>query len=130
MIRRPPRSTQSRSSAASDVYKRQGFEWVDQRSSEGHGGRGGCEETAQCDADLDGRQKAVGVARQPGEDLLPFASLLELLDLALPQRDEGDLAPREEGVEDDQDQHQADLQPDVVHETSVSNVCTHTYTPS
>ena len=25
MIRRPPRSTQSRSSAASDVYKRQGF---------------------------------------------------------------------------------------------------------
>ena len=26
MIRRPPRSTQSRSSAASDVYKRQGFE--------------------------------------------------------------------------------------------------------
>jgi len=28
MIRRPPRSTQSRSSAASDVYKRQG-EWFD-----------------------------------------------------------------------------------------------------
>src|SRR5450756_1031759 len=27
MIRRPPRSTQSRSSAASDVYKRQGVEW-------------------------------------------------------------------------------------------------------
>src|SRR5450756_2549743 len=27
MIRRPPRSTQSRSSAASDVYKRQGFRW-------------------------------------------------------------------------------------------------------
>ena len=26
MIRRPPRSTQSRSSAASDVYKRQSFE--------------------------------------------------------------------------------------------------------
>ena len=26
MIRRPPRSTQSRSSAASDVYKRQGLE--------------------------------------------------------------------------------------------------------
>ena len=25
MIRRPPRSTQSRSSAASDVYKRQGY---------------------------------------------------------------------------------------------------------
>ena len=28
MIRRPPRSTQSRSSAASDVYKRQIIEWV------------------------------------------------------------------------------------------------------
>ena len=27
MIRRPPRSTQSRSSAASDVYKRQGTDW-------------------------------------------------------------------------------------------------------
>src|SRR5680860_1730176 len=27
MIRRPPRSTQSRSSAASDVYKRQGENW-------------------------------------------------------------------------------------------------------
>ena len=26
MLRRPPRSTQSRSSAASDVYKRQAFE--------------------------------------------------------------------------------------------------------
>eukprot|EP00657_Telonema_sp_P-1_P007538 TRINITY_DN2748_c0_g1_i4.p1 TRINITY_DN2748_c0_g1~~TRINITY_DN2748_c0_g1_i4.p1 ORF type:complete len:131 (-),score=6.24 TRINITY_DN2748_c0_g1_i4:96-488(-) len=29
MIRRPPRSTQSRSSAASDVYKRQGPRWAD-----------------------------------------------------------------------------------------------------
>ena len=29
MIRRPPRSTQSRSSAASDVYKRQGDDWND-----------------------------------------------------------------------------------------------------
>src|SRR5450756_3253094 len=28
MIRRPPRSTQSRSSAASDVYKRQVTEWA------------------------------------------------------------------------------------------------------
>src|SRR5659263_285624 len=28
MIRRPPRSTQSRSSAASDVYKRQDLAWV------------------------------------------------------------------------------------------------------
>ena len=28
MIRRPPRSTQSRSSAASDVYKRQAFDAV------------------------------------------------------------------------------------------------------
>src|SRR5680860_422179 len=27
MIRRPPRSTQSRSSAASDVYKRQVYDW-------------------------------------------------------------------------------------------------------
>ena len=30
MIRRPPRSTLSPSSAASDVYKRQGYSWVDQ----------------------------------------------------------------------------------------------------
>src|SRR5450756_2279895 len=32
MIRRPPRSTQSRSSAASDVYKRQGF-WYEKDSA-------------------------------------------------------------------------------------------------
>ena len=31
MIRRPPRSTQSRSSAASDVYKRQGHYWFNLR---------------------------------------------------------------------------------------------------
>ena len=31
MIRRPPRSTQSRSSAASDVYKRQGIDVPDDR---------------------------------------------------------------------------------------------------
>src|SRR5450756_3235866 len=34
MIRRPPRSTQSRSSAASDVYKRQG-EIIERRSKKG-----------------------------------------------------------------------------------------------
>jgi hypothetical protein len=34
----------------------------------------------QGDADLDRRQKAVGVASQPGENLLPPARLLELLD--------------------------------------------------
>src|SRR5450756_1741810 len=36
MIRRPPRSTQSRSSAASDVYKRQD---VDRQGRQGEGGR-------------------------------------------------------------------------------------------
>src|SRR5450756_1464304 len=35
MIRRPPRSTQSRSSAASDVYKRQAYNIVNE-SSPGH----------------------------------------------------------------------------------------------
>ena len=29
MIRRPPRSTLDRSSAASDVYKRQAMEWIE-----------------------------------------------------------------------------------------------------
>eukprot|EP00657_Telonema_sp_P-1_P004199 TRINITY_DN1970_c0_g1_i1.p1 TRINITY_DN1970_c0_g1~~TRINITY_DN1970_c0_g1_i1.p1 ORF type:complete len:112 (-),score=62.79 TRINITY_DN1970_c0_g1_i1:9-344(-) len=33
MIRRPPRSTQSRSSAASDVYKRQRSSWCPSRCS-------------------------------------------------------------------------------------------------
>src|SRR5450756_994005 len=33
MIRRPPRSTQSRSSAASDVYKRQGYEDVNDQEA-------------------------------------------------------------------------------------------------
>ena len=41
MIRRPPRSTQSRSSAASDVYKRQGVEFEGfVRSSHGIEGLG------------------------------------------------------------------------------------------
>src|SRR5450756_250748 len=35
MIRRPPRSTQSRSSAASDVYKRQGFSLEDVKAAGG-----------------------------------------------------------------------------------------------
>src|SRR5428012_16509 len=34
MIRRPPRSTQSRSSAASDVYKRQCVPWPEKRGLE------------------------------------------------------------------------------------------------
>src|SRR5450756_57524 len=33
MIRRPPRSTQSRSSAASDVYKRQPYVWLSNQYS-------------------------------------------------------------------------------------------------
>src|SRR5680860_1339133 len=40
MIRRPPRSTQSRSSAASDVYKRQGIdaiEWAREGADRGAG---------------------------------------------------------------------------------------------
>src|SRR5450756_3000024 len=39
MIRRPPRSTQSRSSAASDVYKRQFQEPVELLAERGPGGR-------------------------------------------------------------------------------------------
>ena len=38
MIRRPPRSTQSRSSAASDVYKRQGAHGVEIAIGRGDGG--------------------------------------------------------------------------------------------
>src|SRR5450756_3231086 len=38
MIRRPPRSTQSRSSAASDVYKRQGYIKLGQSATELSGG--------------------------------------------------------------------------------------------
>ena len=44
MIRRPPRSTQSRSSAASDVYKRQGRDRADhpgERSGEARAPSGG-----------------------------------------------------------------------------------------
>ena len=52
MIRRPPRSTQSRSSAASDVYKRQGHDVAE------IAGRvaavGDLEDHAQRDGPLDG----------------------------------------------------------------------------
>ena len=53
MIRRPPRSTLDRSSAASDVYKRQRRHRGEGREEEGgagHGGRG----SAQADADTVG----------------------------------------------------------------------------
>src|SRR5450756_3125478 len=49
MIRRPPRSTQSRSSAASDVYKRQGL-------ADGVGGRRDVDRQVACEGGLGGTQ--------------------------------------------------------------------------
>ena len=63
MIRRPPRSTQSRSSAASDVYKRQGRDHVPHHTLEdgllGATHDGGNDGLAQCHGLDDGPQKGL-----------------------------------------------------------------------
>src|SRR5450756_1805225 len=78
MIRRPPRSTQSRSSAASDVYKRQVHLNLHKTFSTPHGGGGpgsgpvGCKEHLACflpgpiTAEADGLYKQVMPAKSIG----------------------------------------------------------------
>ncbi len=84
----------------------------------GQGDRGGRrgEETGQRDADLDGREEAVGVARQAHQALAPdTAGPLQLTQLALPQGDQGHLTSREDGVEQHQGPDEGDVEPVARH---------------
>src|SRR5665811_2569358 len=54
MIRRPPRSTRVRSSAASDVYKRQGIQRVVRERRADELGLGSVDQVAEDPADADG----------------------------------------------------------------------------
>src|SRR5450756_554614 len=61
MIRRPPRSTQSRSSAASDVYKRQGHDGAQRCGvSAGLFASAGCDRGRQADRDLVNQLASIG----------------------------------------------------------------------
>src|SRR5450756_1687763 len=98
MIRRPPRSTQSRSSAASDVYKRQGV---------------GGEEVLRCPA-VDGRAEP-DADQQVGPDLAQDrADLLDAdLDAVVPAQAEGrvDQLTAQAGLEDERLDPALDLEP-------------------
>src|SRR5450756_2265129 len=88
MIRRPPRSTQSRSSAASDVYKRQVTDLA------------AADPALTIDAvlaDFDGRQAAESAASADGVNLLTYhrAKGLEWDAVYLPALDEGVLPIRQ-----------------------------------
>ena len=108
MIRRPPRSTQSRSSAASDVYKRQWWNWARRRAVMTD------PERSRKEA-LSDWKRAVQTLRQPGENTTlrdralllwqksvsgtfgvegatPSWSDLSLATVAIPEGDRGELA--------------------------------------
>ena len=78
--------------------------------------RGGrSQEAGQGDADLDRGQEPVRVLGQPGEHLPGPAGAFQSLKLAVPQRDQGHLAAREDRVEDHQDSDQGQLAPVALH---------------
>ena len=88
------------------------LEWLGQR----HGGGRRRQEAGQRDADLDGGQEAVGVARQASHQCPGRRALLELLKLALSQRHQRHLGAREGGVEQHQHEDQPELQPEPAHD--------------
>ena len=64
----------------------------------------------QRDADLDGRQEAIGARLEAKERCrAPAAPLRQRADARRTGRDDGDLRPREEAVEEDQDRDQRQL---------------------
>src|SRR5450756_95843 len=72
MIRRPPRSTQSRSSAASDVYKRQGAEPLGVLDDDLHAAR-------QLEGLEDVRDSHRGASRRAGRDVQAARRLMSPL---------------------------------------------------
>lgn len=69
---------------------------------------GGREEPGDGHADLDGGEEAVRVAAQPGDPLTAGSAPLELLQLGLAERDEGDLGSGEHTA----DEHEEDDEPE------------------
>src|SRR5450756_3185111 len=103
MIRRPPRSTQSRSSAASDVYKRQGPERARRTSGEVLGGGGVASDCPQHVAADDGGEldRPYEAGREPGAVRCEErqAAKVPALQERVAQRDEDLLAVDEEECE-------------------------------
>ena len=74
------------------------------------------EEAEEIDADLDDREEAAGVRLQVLHAHCGAVALVdELLDPTASERDERDLGRREDPVEQDQDDDQADLEEELVH---------------
>ena len=81
------------------------------RATEGRG-----EEAGQRDADLHGRQEAVGVVVQPGDGPSALAAVGQLLDLAVAQRDQGHLGRDEHAAGHDEQEDDEDVEQGLVHE--------------
>src|SRR5690606_26320494 len=74
------------------------------------------EEAGQRDPDLDGGQEPVGVAGEPDQaERARGALTLELLELTLPQRDQGELGAGEGRVDEDENENEAEVQPITRH---------------
>jgi len=91
---------------------------VHQRGHEvrGQGGRavGGREEAGDRDADLDGGEEPVRVARHRRHPSAPMTLALEPGDLALAERDEGEFGAGEEPADEDEGEHQQEGHPGVL----------------
>jgi len=84
---------------------------------QGGGAERGRKESRQRHADLQGRQEGVGVVGEPGHRLPASPALLHRPHLAVPQRDQRQLGGREQPTDQDEDQDQRDVDPDVAHGT-------------
>ena len=92
---------------------------ADQRRGDVVGQRRGAErrgeEPGRGDTDLDRREEPVGVTSQLCDTFAAAAALGDLSELALPQRDQGDLRRREDAADEDEQQDQPDIRQCLVH---------------
>ena len=83
------------------------------------GAEAGGQEAGHRDADLDGGEEPVGVGDEVGEPLPALAALgREPLDLAVAQRDQGDLGGREEAADEREQQHDAEVEQELAHRSA------------
>ena len=87
------------------------FEWFGERN----GGGSRSEEAGQGDPDLDRGEELIRLAGEPGENGAGCRLLLQPLQLALAQRDEGELGAGERSIDQHEDRDEEQLWPDVTH---------------
>ena len=102
----------------SPVFSSSGLRSFDSRSR----AEGGGKEAGQRDADLHRGEEPVRVGRQLGDRLATLASVGQLLDLAVAQRDQRQLGGHEDALDDDQDQDQRDVEQNSAHRGSDARV--------